>query len=833
MNEDVIEVAERVAKDLKSAVPTKLVRFFKKKVAEALKRSVKERFRVAMFLSSSDPVKAGASLAKILLSYEIIYRKAGGSREKLRLLYIHHDEFEDARLKREIVKRVLRYKSRRIEPVFAVYEETEKFLGTTFQILVLDLTNDLKPNDIGRLIGVVEGGGLILATIPPWDLWDKHMTIFKKNLLVPGFNEPRHIFISWFKRKLLEYEENIFVYDLDGLKPISGKVFEHDKEQFKSEEIEIPYETLFPRTLYSFALTKDQVEVIKALEWLYEKPPRDKKKVIVVTADRGRGKSCAVGIGLVGLAKLLAEVKPKARLVVTAPDPFNVQSLMELALKAIEALGTKVTVIKKGEHIVELRGQSYTIEYWEPYVVPKLKADVVAVDEASGIHVPLLHKIWRSHKRLVFTATIHGYEGAGRGFNVRFLSEIKNDSNTLLKILHMEEPIRYARGDPIEKWLFDALLLNAEPAEIDEKDIEEVTKGDLEYVKLDPEFLFSKEGEKTLRELFGIYTLAHYRNEPDDLGLLADAPHHFIRAIRTAGSKKVVAAIQVAEEGGLSDEIIERLLRGEKTPGNIIPDRLLKHHRLREFGQMRYWRIVRIAVHPSLQGKGIGSFALKSLEEEARERGLDYLGSGFGVNEKLLRFWLKNRFTVVHLSPDRNPVSGEYTALVLKPLKPKAETALRVSAGEFFRKILFSLYDTYRDLEVEVAQLLLEQGSKGLEDGRKPRLSKVQIDRLWVYCFGPMTYEAINDVILELVRAYWSEPKSSRPELSETEEALLIAKVLQGRTWEEMEQLFEKKMGRLTAMLKLAITKLAKHYYGLTEESQTGLTLNEIGDEIS
>ncbi|MEM4555985.1 MAG: hypothetical protein QXH25_04355, partial [Acidilobaceae archaeon] len=130
-------------------------------------------------------------------------------------------------------------------------------------------------------------------------------------------------------------------------------------------------------------------------------------------------------------------------------------------------------------------------------------------------------------------------------------------------------------------------------------------------------------------------------------------------------------------------------------------------------------------------------------------------------------------------------------------------------------------------------QLLLEQGSKGLEDGRKPRLSKVQIDRLWVYCFGPMTYEAINDVILELVRAYWSEPKSSRPELSETEEALLIAKVLQGRTWEEMEQLFEKKMGRLTAMLKLAITKLAKHYYGLTEESQTGLTLNEIGDEIS
>lgn len=36
----------------------------------------------------------------------------------------------------------------------------------------------------------------------------------------------------------------------------------------------------------------------------------------------------------------------------------------------------------------------------------------------------------------------------------------------------MEEPIRYAYGDPIEKWLFDVLLLDAEPVELTEEDYE-------------------------------------------------------------------------------------------------------------------------------------------------------------------------------------------------------------------------------------------------------------------------------------------------------------------------------------------------------------------------
>lgn len=816
------EIAETV-EDLDSVVGVRTIRFIRG-LGNVIKQSLKNRYRVMIVYSSSNPLVAGATTARTLLYYERVRRREGDER-KLKLLYVFHDEFEDARIRKEIVKRVVKEKAKLIEPTIGVYEESERFLGTTFQLLVLDLTNDLKPNDVGRLIGVVEGGGLIVIQAPPWDRWDGMLTIFKRNLLVPGFEEPRHIFISWFKRKLLEHQGNIFVVNLDSSEVISGAPYE--VEAPPKAEIVIPRDRVFPEDLYKLALTQDQVNVIKAMEWFYEKPPRGKKKVLVVTADRGRGKSCAVGIGLVGLARLLGEVKHRVRILVTAPEVSNVQSLMELALKAARLLDLDPRPIERGGYIIEIQGRRFSLEYWEPYRIPRLNADIVAVDEASGIHVPLLHKIWRSHDRIVFAATIHGYEGAGRGFSVRFLSAIKGDPKTMLKTIDMEEPIRYAKGDPVEKWLFDTLLLDAEPAELDEVDLEDIRSGNLEYVKLDPQWLFSEEGESTLRQLFGIYVLAHYRNEPDDLGLLADAPHHIIRAMRTARGKKIVSAIQIAEEGGLGGELVDRLLRGDKISGNIIPDRLLKHVRLKEFGALRGWRIVRIATHPQVQGMGIGSKALTHIVEEARERGLDWVGSGFGVNEQLLRFWLKNGFKAVHLSPDRNPVSGEYTTLVLKAVREDVEPLVDVAVREFKLKLLNSLYDTYRDLEVEVARQLLNQDERGLIPGYKPNLTKVQLDRLWTYCYSFMTYEAVNDVIYELARAYWIQGRELRPKLGDFEERLLIAKVLQGNSWERLEEEFGMSMHELVTKMKDIVRRMSEHYFNLREESPVGLTLRD------
>lgn len=818
---EIEERARKLVARLEDLVPSHFKRFLRK-LGKGIEKSVRSNHRRLLVIAGSDPEKVGALAARALLYFERVHYRVA-KRRSLQLLYVFHDEFDDAKLRKEIVRQALKSKARYLSQVSARYEDSEKYLGTTFDVLVLDLVNDLKPNDVGRLVGVVRGGGLVVFLTPNWSAWDEAKTVFKMGLTVPGHPEPRHVFIRWFKLKL-RVHDGIYAYDADNDEVIKAKDLE--APEAKPKPIEPPENPVFPAKLYKLALTQDQVRVIKAMESFVEKPKR--KRVLIVTADRGRGKSCAVGIGLVGLAHELRKYKHRVRILLTAPSLSNVQSLMELALKAAEELGLDPKPVKRGGNVIEIQGKGFSLEYWDPIDVVKLSGDVVAVDEASGIHVPLLHAIWRKHKRLVFAATIHGYEGAGRGFSVRFLSEIKKDPKTELRQIEMKEPIRYAVNDPIEEWLFKTLLLDAEPANLDEADHADISSGNLEYVKLDPEWLFSPEGEETLRQLFGIYVLAHYRNEPDDLGMLADAPHHSIRVLRTRTGGKVVCSVQVAEEGGLDDGLVDELLRGGKIPGNILPDRLLKHLRLREFGKTKGWRIVRIATHPAVQGKGVGSRMLEELYRECVERGYDWLGSGFGVNYELLKFWLKNGFYPLHMSPDRNPVSGEYTVLVLKPVKPELYEVVVRSSREFKLKLLSGLRDTYRDFETDIALLMLKHGPAVIPE-YKPELTNIQVDRLWVYAYGPMTYEAACDAVYELAKAFWLQAGSERPELEEAQEYVLVSKVLQAKPWEVVASELGIPPIRVMQMLKEAVRAMIKHYFGLTFESEVGLNLEEAG----
>ena len=814
---EIEELARKVAENLKEYLPPGVNKLLRR-LSKAIERAIVSRHRRLVVVTGTDPVKVAATVARVVLFYERIYRRVKGKYE-LPLLLVFHDEFKDAKIRKEVIKRTVKMNANLVTSTIARYEESERYLGTTFKILILDLVNDLKPNDVGRLTGTVEGGGLVIFMVPPWDKWDKWMTIFKKNLVIPGYREPRHVFIKWFKRKLLEHK-GVFIFDVD--RGDLTKAEDYPAIVSSERKIEIPEKTMFPRELYELALTQDQVEVIKTLESMIERPPKGKKKAVIITSDRGRGKSGAVGIASIGLVTKIK--KPgRVRIVVTAPSLSNVQAFFTLAVKAADKLSINIDIRRRGDNILEIHGPKFSIEYWEPIHVPKMKADIVVVDEAAGMHVPLLIQIWRNHRRIIFATTIHGYEGAGRGFSVRFLPVLEKDPRTELVHIEMHEPIRYARNDPVEKWLFDSLLLDAEPAELDAADLEDIEKGHLEYVKYDPEHLFSPEGEKELRQLFGIYVLAHYRNEPDDLGILADAPHHIIRAVRTKTNKKIVCALQIAREGGLDDEMVEDLLRGGKTPGNIIPDRLLKHARLREFGYARGLRIVRIATHPEVQGKGIGSYALEELYKEAISEGLDWVGSGFGVNEQLLRFWLKNGFLPVHMSPDRNPVSGEYTILVLKPITEQMKELVSIINREFKRKVLECLHDPYRGLEIEVALMILKTGDP-IDETYYPRLTPIQLDRLWIYAYGPMTYEAAADIVYELVKSYWLVyPKTKGLTLTKKEELVTISKVLQAKSWDQVASELRTRPHSVMVTLKEIARKMLKHYYGIDSESSVGL----------
>ncbi len=815
--------AEEASYQLGKELPESVLRL-RRLLRKAIRASIASRKRFMVVVSGSDPVKVGVATASIIIFYESVVRGIRG-RSHISVLYAFNEQHEDSQLRKELVKRSVKERCNITRLTITKAEDARRYLGTTYQGLVLDLVNDLKPNRIGILTGIVEGGGFIILQAPAWDDWDTQVTEFKSNLVVPGHEQPRHVFITWFKKKLLEHNRNIFIVDLDNDRLISGEPIEPTLP--KSRPIMVPSDSRLPEGLYKLALTQDQVEAIRVAEQLLEEPKEGaRKKLVVITADRGRGKSCAAGIAMVGIGKLMADGRGrKVRIVVTSPDLENTQSLMELAARAFEALDVKAEAIKDRGLIVGFRSPKVTIKYVMPDEVPDVSADLVVIDEASGLPVPLLHRIWRSKSRILVASTIHGYEGAGRGFSVRFLGEVKSDPLTEVRTYEMEEPIRYAANDPIEEWLFDVLLLDAEPAELDEKDYEDIKSGNLSYLVIEPEELFFRK-ENLLRQIFGIYVQAHYRNEPDDLALIADAPHYSVRALLTSSGKAVSAAL-LAEEGGLDPETSRLLMNQDKTKGNIIPDRVIKHLRFPEFGPMRGWRIVRIATHPKVQDRGLGSRLLADIYEESVKRGYDWVGSGFGVNERLTRFWTRNGFQLIHISPDRNPVSGEYTVLVLKPISQAAKALTEAARRELKEKLLGSLHDTYRTMEPGVAVALLK--AAGPLDSAIMPLSKLKLQRLWAYLYGTMTYETTNDVIREVVMSYWRRAPMDKGAIDEVEELAIVAKVLQGRFWKNVAA--ELNIGFEDALrtVKEAVRKLAKLYYGIDEASLEPLTSSDLG----
>ena len=734
-------------------------------------------------------------------------------RDKIEVLYTYHSFYDDAAKRLQLIGEFADEFDGRVEFKVINYKDTETVLGATFDIAVLDLINDLNPNDVGRLTGIVRGGGLIVLLAPSIKSWPKIVTRFRRELATIQYpvSTVRDIFTRRFIKKLLEYE-GIAVYASDEerfLKPFKLIGVKRTSKYKRERKIKLPKRSPFSLKIFRLALTQDQVEVLRLFEKLIDRPKG--RLAVVITADRGRGKSCSVGIGLVALARAISLKKIPVKVLVTAPSPTNVQPLMELALKALKALGYRnIKVLRRGGMIVRVETRQIIIEYREPLDAVTRRADVIAVDEAAGLPVPMLYAIWRAFRRLVFSSTIHGYEGAGRGFSVRFLKALKEDPQTKVLEYEMTEPIRYARDDPIEKWLFDTLMLDAEPADINEEDLKFIEELKLNYVKLDLEDLFLRNDEE-LRQFIGIYVLAHYRNQPKDLAMIADAPHHEIRALKTP-TGKIVCSIELAEEGPIPKEVGKELLLGAKIQGNIIPDRFIKHFRTTEFGKYVGWRIVRIATHIQLMGRGIGSMMLREVCREAKEKGYDWVGAGFGVSESLLRFWIKNGFIPIHISPDRNPISGEYTVIVIKPLKKEVAKYVLEANKEFRRRLINSLHDTYRDLETEIAYLLLQGWGIPVEEEITPRLTKVQVERLRIYAWGPMTLEGVVDGAHELAKCYFYDIEERRPKLTKHQKLMLIAKILQAKSWQDVCDLLDLPPALIMTEMRTIMKQLLSHY---------------------
>jgi len=656
-------------------------------------------------------------------------------------------------------------------------KNSDKYMGTTYDFLALDLHHSLIPNDLGRLVGIVRGGGLVVLLTPPFRQWVGMSNYFHEVILTPPYTleDVKHNFVRWLIRNLRSHQ-GVSILERgelvkDGSTDCPGK----------KSRIRVPRERRFPRFAYEMCRTKDQVAVLRAFE-------RFRRGVILLTADRGRGKSSVLGMAAGLMAVKLGKV------CITAPDFSNISEVFRFMQEILERRGLEPK--RRGRRLV---ARGFRAEYREPTMVEPRDCELLIVDEAAGIPVPLLLKFLRA-RRVVYSTTVHGYEGTGRAFSIRFVGSLKRRVRDLISI-EMEEPIRYSTGDPVEQWLFDTLLLNSEPPKLDGVDLKE-----LEYRKYQAEEIL--QDEEKLREYYGIFVLAHYRNNPNDLGILLDAPNHEIRTLEYKGH--VVCSVQLAREGGIED-FAREMYFGSTPPGNIVPDVMIKHHRDLDFGKFMGYRIVRIATHPDFMDMGIGSEMLKHLKEE----GVDWLGSSFGATSQLVRFWRRNGFFPIHISPKMNESTGEYSLVVIHPLSREVEGRILRARENFAQRFLESLAEIHRGMEPDIAREILLAS---------PRKGRVEIDdlsmrRLIVYAWGPGNYEVTMDVISRIARMYFLSEE--RVALNAEQEEILVAKVLQHRHWEEVGKLIGKGGTYVVIELREIMRRfIGREYYDEVSEFQ-------------
>jgi Predicted P-loop ATPase fused to an acetyltransferase len=681
---------------------------------------------------------------------------------------------------------------------------TDGLLGRTRELVVLDCHERFVPNALGRAVGAVDGGGLLVLLTPPLDDWPERRDGFDESLAVPPF--VLDDVTGHFRRRLVETirtHPGVAVASLpddeaDAGEPVGAGVrIERDgrvdpgtedvrpsaqarppahEARQPAQEASPPKSgtnlsttraapTTFPRAVYEACLTADQSRAVRALESL-----ATPGTAVVIESDRGRGKSSAAGLAAAALARAGDDV------LVTAPAVHNAAEVFARARELVDCSGTAAGESSGGEdgnRAEPIRASGGGRVRFEPPAAAATlpgEPDVVIVDEAAAFPVRLLDRFLDA-PAVAFCTTVHGYEGAGRGFSVRFRDRLAATDRSVHDV-RLDEPIRYARDDPVESWAARALLFDARPP-VPEA-VAETTVDDVRYRALAPDDLLAD--EVLLGEAFGLLVAAHYRTEPTDLARLLDAPNLAARAL--VDGDRIVAVALLAREGNLSAATRETMYEGERVRGNMVPDLLTSQLRDETAGDARGLRTVRIAVHDALRGRGLGSRLLDRIHAEFADA-VDYFSVGFGATPRLLRFWRRAGYRSVHLSTTRNDASGEHSAIMLRPERDAGARLLSRHAAALRDRERDALSDAHREVNPDVVRGVLAGCPAPVAVDLTPHEWRVVVGA----SFGPGTYDVAPGAFRDLaLAALVGDPESDTgPAFDARDERLLVRKVLQGR----------------------------------------------------
>ncbi|EUC59788.1 nucleolar ATPase Kre33, putative [Rhizoctonia solani AG-3 Rhs1AP] len=744
--------------------------------------------------------------------------------------FTSHRKKREAKIKRDVKRGVREANEQDPFEIFVTvtdirytyYKESHKVLGNTYGMCVLQDFEAITPNLLARTIETVEGGGLVVLLLKTMaslkQLYTMTMDVHARyrtsshDSVVARFNER-------FILSLASCDDCLVLDDELNVLPISrGKDIEPIDEaeekgkgkQIEQELIELKESLADTKPigeLIKLAKTTDQAKALLTfVEGIAEKTL---SSTVALTAARGRGKSAALGMAI---AAALAH--GYSNIFVTSPSPENLKTLFDFIFKGMDALGyeehldydivqsTNPDFNKAIVRVNVFREHRQTIQYIQPQDAHVLgQAELVIIDEAAAIPLPLVRNLLGPY--LVFMAsTINGYEGTGRSLSLKLIQQLrestrasitKNDDSLAtpasnskknlasggsgikartLREIKLETPIRYGTGDKVEKWLHSVLCLDATVVSrgISGAGCPHPSQCELFYVNRDTLFSYNPASEVFLQRMMALFVASHYKNSPNDLQLMSDAPAHHLFVLlpplrddeSTLPDPLVV--LQVALEGNVSKQaILESLSHGLRSGGDLIPWIISQQFQDNNFAELSGARIVRIATHPDHASMGYGSRALKALElfyngelfnldetpevtqeedyrptidpnatlltdkivvrsatqmppllqrlSQRKPEMLDYVGVSYGLSPQLLRFWKRAGYCPLYLRQTTSDLTGENTCVMIKNLgdvQEGEEHWIGAFAQDFRRRFLSLLSFQFREFGSTPALSILE-----------------------------------------------------------------------------------------------------------------------------
>ncbi len=496
------------------------------------------------------------------------------------------------------------------------FSKATNLLGQEFEHILFDGRNGIHLEALAIAAGTLKIGGTLCLVLSNWE-----------NLSLQVDQDS----LRWNGNQSAIATPN-FIYH-----------FKHCIERYHFPILRDKSTVEFPAVFYS---NENHKNATLAQQKIIETILQADQDIYFLTAKRGRGKSALLGM----LANQI-----QAPVYLTAQNKSAVHSVIEFSEEGIE-------FIAPDELAIRLQTEpEFSQSAW------------LLVDEAAMIPLPLLQEYSQYFQHIVFSTTIHSYEGTGRGFELKFKRKI----HRTFQHFELKQPLRWQENDPLEHFIDDLLLLNAED--------------EFQQFPFQPDLPYQiREVQKThhIADFYGLMTLAHYRTSPLDLRRLLDGENQ--RFYFAEYQQNLLGAIWVLEEGNMADdELIIQIQQGKRRPkGNLVPQALCFYENLPQACKLRSLRVSRIAVQPNWQKQGIGQNLMKFMENSE----VDFLSVSFGYTDELAKFWQKCGFVLVHLGEYQEASSGCYSAIALKGLSKEGLALVERAYNQFQRNLPLSFH---------------------------------------------------------------------------------------------------------------------------------------------